>query len=79
MMSDFRTNPPKSLAGSKVIRMDDLGALKRTNIKTGEVTEIESGKMGMESSNVLQFLLKTGQSLLVDLLALNLKLSFILA
>lgn len=60
MMTDFRNNPPKTLAGSKVIRMDDLGLLKRTNIKTGEVTEIESGKMGMEASNVLQFFTEDG-------------------
>jgi phosphoglucomutase len=60
MMTDFRNNPPKTLAGSKVIRMDDLGALKRVNIKTGEVSEIESGKMGMESSNVLQFFTEDG-------------------
>ncbi|MBP6619338.1 MAG: phospho-sugar mutase [Leadbetterella sp.] len=60
MMTDFRNNPPKTLAGSKVIRMDDLEALKRVNIKTGEVSEIESGKMGMESSNVLQFFTEDG-------------------
>lgn len=60
MMTDFRNNPPKTLAGSKVIRMDDLWALKRVNIKTGEVSEIESGKMGMESSNVLQFFTEDG-------------------
>lgn len=60
MMTDFRNNPPKTLAGSKVIRMDDLGMLKRTNTKTGEVTEIESGKMGMEASNVLQFFTEDG-------------------
>jgi phosphoglucomutase len=60
MMTDFRNNPPKTLAGSKVIRMDDLGELKRKNLKTGEITDIESGKMGMESSNVLQFFTEDG-------------------
>lgn len=60
MMTDFRNNPPKTLAGSRVIKMDDLGLLKRTNLKTGEVTEIESGKMGMEASNVLQFFTEDG-------------------
>jgi phosphoglucomutase len=60
MMTDFRTNPPKTLAGSKVIRMDDLGQLKRTNLSTGEVSEIESGKLGMEASNVLQFFTADG-------------------
>ena len=60
MMTDFRSNPPKTLAGSKVIRMDDLGQLKRTNLSTGEVSVIESGKMGMEASNVLQFFTADG-------------------
>ncbi|HLO46175.1 MAG TPA: phospho-sugar mutase [Leadbetterella sp.] len=60
MMTDFRNNPPKTLAGSKVIRMDDLGQLKRTNLSTGEVSVIESGKMGMEASNVLQFFTADG-------------------
>lgn len=60
MMTEFRNNPPKTLAGSKVIRMDDLGQLKRTNLSTGEVIEIESGKLGMEASNVLQFFTADG-------------------
>jgi len=60
MMTDFRNNPPKTLAGSKVIRMDDLGELTRKNLLTGESFLIESGKMGMESSNVLQFFTEDG-------------------
>lgn len=60
MMTDFRKNPPKTLAGSKVVRMDDLGELKRINMQTGEVSVIESGKMGMEASNVLQFFTADG-------------------
>ncbi|MCP9762069.1 phospho-sugar mutase [Lacihabitans soyangensis] len=60
MMTDFRNNPPKTLAGSKVIRMDDLGELTRKNLVTGESSLIESGKMGMESSNVLQFFTEDG-------------------
>jgi phosphoglucomutase len=60
MMTDFRNNPPKTLAGSKVIRMDDLGELTRKNLVTGESSVIESGKMGMESSNVLQFFTEDG-------------------
>lgn len=54
MMADFRANPPKSLAGSKVLRIDDFKSLKRTNAATGEVSDIPVG-MGIESSNVLQF------------------------
>jgi phosphoglucomutase len=55
MMADFRTNPPKTLAGSDVIRMDDYKALTTTNFTTGTTTSIPSGEMGIESSNVLQF------------------------
>lgn len=59
MMADFRANPPKSLAGSKVTRMDDFKSLKRTNFKTGETEGIPTG-MGIESSNVLQFFTADG-------------------
>jgi phosphoglucomutase len=59
MMADFRSTPPKSLAGSKVIRMDDFKTLKRTNFKTGETEDIPSG-MGIENSNVLQFFTADG-------------------
>ena len=59
-MVDFRANPPKSLAGSKVIRMDDYKSLKSTDLKSGVTTDIPSGKMGIESSNVLQFFTADG-------------------
>ncbi len=60
MMADFRVKPPKSLAGSKVIRMDDYGSLKRTDLITGNVVDIPSGSLGIETSNVLQFFTKDG-------------------
>jgi phosphoglucomutase len=60
MMADFRTNPPKTLAGSVVTRMDDYKALKSTNLISGEVAVIPSGEMGIESSNVLQFFTEDG-------------------
>lgn len=60
MMVDFRQNPPKSLAGSKVVRMDDYKALITKDLKTGEEKEIQSGKLGIESSNVLQFFTADG-------------------
>ncbi len=60
MMADFRANPPATIAGSKVIRMDDYGQLKRTDLKTREVVEIPSGKLGIEASNVLQFFTADG-------------------
>lgn len=59
MMADFRSNPPKSLVGSKVIRMDDFKTLKRTDFKTGETVNIPAG-MGIENSNVLQFFTADG-------------------
>ena len=60
MMLDFRTNPPKSIVGSKVIRMDDYKALTSTDLKTGEAKDIPSGKLGIETSNVLQFFTADG-------------------
>jgi phosphoglucomutase len=59
MMADFRANPPKSLAGSVVVRIDDYKSLKRTD-EVGNVIDIPSGKMGIESSNVLQFFTADG-------------------
>lgn len=60
MMADFRANPPKSLAGSKVIRIDDYKSLKRTWVSKGTVEDIPSGELGIESSNVLQFFTQDG-------------------
>ncbi|MDP5139408.1 MAG: phospho-sugar mutase, partial [Spirosomaceae bacterium] len=54
MMVDFRKNPPTSLGGSPVIRIDDYKELTKTD-KDGNKTVIESGKLGIESSNVIQF------------------------
>ena len=58
MMADFRANPPQSLAGSPVIRIDDYKFLKRT--ENGTTVDIPSGSMGIESSNVLQFFTADG-------------------
>jgi phosphoglucomutase len=60
MMADFRANPPKSIAGSKVIRMDDYKSLQRKDFKTGETVNIPAGELGIESSNVLQFFTADG-------------------
>jgi len=59
MMADFRANPPKEIAGSAVVRIDDYKALTRTDA-SGNATAIEAGKMGIESSNVLQFFTEDG-------------------
>ncbi|SDE98287.1 phosphoglucomutase [Dyadobacter soli] len=60
MMADFRANPPKTIAGSPVVRMDDYKALTTTDFKTNATTSIPSGEMGIESSNVLQFFTEDG-------------------
>lgn len=60
MMVSFRNNPPKSLGGSAVIRLDDYKELLRTDVATGTKTPIESGKLGIESSNVIQLFTADG-------------------
>jgi phosphoglucomutase len=60
MMADFRANPPKTLAGSPVIRMDDYKALTSTDFNTDSTVSIPSGEMGIETSNVLQFFTEDG-------------------
>lgn len=55
MMVSFRNNPPKILAGSKVIKMMDYEFSKETNLTTGVVTQI-----ALPSSDVLQFLTEDG-------------------
>jgi phosphoglucomutase len=60
MMADFRANPPKTLAGSPVVRMDDYKALTTTDFTSSVTSSIPSGKMGIEPSNVLQFFTEDG-------------------
>lgn len=60
MMAGFRANPPKSIAGSPVVRMDDYKALTTTDFKSGNTVSIPSGEMGIEPSNVLQFFTEDG-------------------
>ena len=55
MMADFRANPPKEIAGSAVVRVDDYKALTRLDAQSGQTSAIKAGSMGIESSNVLQF------------------------
>jgi phosphoglucomutase len=63
MMAGFRSNPPSSILGSAVIKIDDYKALTSTDTQTGVVTNIPAGTMGMESSNVLQFTTADGTKL----------------
>ncbi len=58
MMSGFRSNPPKTLAGSDVVQLLDYELKKGKNLKTGEEWEIQLPK-----SNVLQFVLADGSKI----------------
>lgn len=50
MMTQFRENPPKELAGHKVVAVRDYKADTRKDMATGEVT-----KTGLPASNVLYY------------------------
>ena len=58
MMAQFRSNPPESLAGSKVIRIADYQSCEMKNLVTGNIEVIDLPK-----SNVLQFFLEDGSKI----------------
>jgi phosphoglucomutase len=55
MMANFRSNPPKTIAGSPVIQLLDYKSGENKDLRTGAVTKIDT-----ESSNVLQFITESG-------------------
>ena len=55
MMVDFRTNAPKVLAGSPVVKVLDYKSLEELDVVTGEKRTIEQ-----DSSNVLQWITADG-------------------
>ena len=55
MMVDMRTNPPKTILGSPVVKINDFLSLEETDVVTGTKTPIEQDK-----SNVLQFFTEDG-------------------
>ena len=61
MMSNFRTNPPKEIAGSPVKMIKDYQTLKMTDVKSGEVTDL----VMPATSNVLQFYTEDGTKISV--------------
>jgi len=61
MMRDFRSNPPKEIAGSNVTFIKDYEALKMTNITTGKVTAL----VMPATSNVLQYFTEDGTKISV--------------
>lgn len=56
MMKNFRENPPKELAGSKVTCIKDYADLNCKDLKTGGVTKMDFPT----TSNVLQFFTENG-------------------
>ena len=55
MMVDYRANPPKDIAGSPVVKINDFKLLESTDVRTGAKTPIVE-----ESSNVLQWFAADG-------------------
>ena len=60
MMVDMRTNPPKTILGSPVVKINDFLSLEQTDVLTGSKTPIEQDK-----SNVLQFFTEDGSKVSV--------------
>ena len=61
MMRDFRTNPPKEIAGSKVSTIKDYETLKTTTVATGAVSVLDFPC----TSNVLQYFTEDGTKISV--------------
>lgn len=58
MMQDYRDNPPREIAGSKVAQLLDYQSLEAHNLVSGEVSRLDFPK-----SNVLQFILENGDKI----------------
>jgi len=55
ILVDFRSNPPKEIAGLQVVKIEDYQASKSVNFVTGNEEEIN-----LPTSNVLKFYLENG-------------------
>lgn len=55
MMRQYRANPPKTIDGSRVVRINDVQLHTSTDMITGEVSPID-----LPASNVLQFFMEDG-------------------
>lgn len=60
MMKEYRENPPVSIAGSRVIRLDDYLLLTSTDIAGGK-----KERLTLQKSDVLQFFLEDGSKISV--------------
>ena len=58
LMADFRTNPPKEMNGSAVVKIIDVKNSTVTHVQTGQVE-----KLDMDKSNVMQFYLADGSKI----------------
>jgi phosphoglucomutase len=58
MMAEMRSNPPQTVAGSKVLEVSDYKSGTRKNLVTGEETQLD-----LESSNVLQYMTEDGSKI----------------
>jgi len=61
IMTNFRNNPPKELAGSNIVAIKDYKTLKQTNVLTGEITDLDMPA----TSNVLQYFTADGTKISV--------------
>lgn len=61
IIESFKKTPPTSIAGTAVIRMDNLSTLIRTNISDGSTTPIT----GLPKSDVVQLFLSDGSKITV--------------
>lgn len=61
IMSDFRSNPPKELAGSAIKVIKDYKTLKQTNVASSEVIDLDMPA----TSNVLQYFTEDGTKISV--------------
>lgn len=60
MMKDYRQNPPQTILGSKVVRINDYQTHESLDVLTGEKTVLDLPK-----SNVLQFFCENGNKITV--------------
>jgi len=58
MMAEMRSNPPQTIAGSKVLEVSDYKSGTRKNLLTGEETLLD-----LERSNVLQYMTEDGSKI----------------
>ncbi len=60
MMINYRNNPPKTIAGSKLVMIKDYQSSETKDLTTGKITKID-----IDKSNVLQFYTEDGTKISV--------------